>query len=224
MPKNKLERFAELKAFPNSIYMPYEAAVADTFFMKGKWGAGHFKNDHPIVLELGCGKGEYTVGLSQKYPDRNIIGVDIKGNRMWVGAKKALELKLDNAAFLRTRIDFIGSAFAPGEVSEIWITFPDPHPTQKGVRRRLTSPRFLDRYRGILRPGGFVHLKTDSFLLYEYTLAVIAALKLKLHDSTSDLYGEPDLPGREEVKSIKTYYEARFLAEGKKINYLRFGL
>jgi tRNA (guanine-N7-)-methyltransferase len=223
MAKNKLERFAEFKTFANCVHMPFEEAAADKFALKGKWGVDYFKNDHPLVLELGCGKGEYTIGLSQKYPERNIIGVDIKGNRIWVGAKTAIAAKLANAAFLRSRIDFISSAFARNEVSEIWITFPDPHPTKKGVRRRLTSPRFLERYRDILKPGGMIHLKTDSFLLYEYTLEVIEEHKLKLLESTDDLYGT-GMAGTDEVRSIQTYYETRFLNEGKKINYLRFEL
>jgi tRNA (guanine-N7-)-methyltransferase len=224
MPKNKLERFAELQTFPNCIYMPYQKAFDDCFELKGKWNAGHFGNKNPIVLELGCGKGEYTVGLARRYPQHNIIGVDIKGNRIWVGAKAALESKLNNAAFLRARIDFIDSAFANDEVSEIWITFPDPQPTRKGEKKRLTSPRFLERYRKILKPGGIVHLKTDSTLLYEYTLEIIHGHKLKLIDSTNDLYGGHSSPAREEVKSIRTYYETGYLAKGMKINYLAFAL
>ncbi|HEY6163064.1 MAG TPA: tRNA (guanosine(46)-N7)-methyltransferase TrmB [Bacteroidia bacterium] len=224
MPKNKLERFAELQTFPNCIYMSYQKAFDDRFELKGKWNAGHFRNANPIILELGCGKGEYTVGLARRYPHRNIIGVDIKGNRIWVGAKAALDEKLDNAAFLRARIDFIDSAFASNEVSEIWITFPDPQPTRKGEKKRLTSPRFLERYKKILGPGGIIHLKTDSVLLYEYTLEIIRENKLGLIDSTNDLYGSHTSTAREEVKSIRTYYEAGYLAKGMKINYLAFAL
>jgi tRNA (guanine-N7-)-methyltransferase len=221
MPKNKLERFAEVGKFSNCVYMSFAEAQEERFPLKGKWKV-HFKNDHPIVLELGCGKGEYTVGLAQKYRGTNFIGVDIKGNRIWVGARSALEKKLDNVAFLRTRIDQVDAAFSKDEVSAIWITFPDPQPTQKREKKRLTSPRFLERYKKFLKPGGIIHLKTDSELLYDYTLELVQKNKYTLLDHTNDLYASADDEKRMDVKSIKTYYEERFLREGKKITYLCF--
>ena len=227
MATSKLERFAEIKTFSNCIDISIDTATKGEFPLRGNWNKDHFKNQLPIILELGCGKGEYTVGLSQKYPQHNFIGLDIKGNRIWVGAKEALEKKLNNAAFLRGRIDFIEIAFDKQEVSEIWITFPDPQPTKKGLRKRLTCPRFLARYKNILKPNGVVHLKTDSTLLYEYTLEVIAEYQYKLLDSTNDLYGNAEQNAsnenaRSDVKSIQTYYEKRYLKEGIKINYLKF--
>ena len=225
MTKSKLERFAEIKTFSNCIDISIDAATRGVFPLRGNWNKEHFKNDFPIVLELGCGKGEYTIGLAEKYVKFNFIGLDIKGNRIWVGAKHALEKKIPNAAFLRGRIDFIETAFGKQEVSEIWITFPDPHPTKKGLRKRLTCPRFLLRYKNILKPNGVVHLKTDSALLYEYTLEVITENEFKLLDSTNDLYAGSENSGetkRVDVKQIQTYYEKRFLKEGKKINYLKF--
>lgn len=226
MAKNKIQRFAEVNTFPNCVFMSYKSAMAGDFHLKGKWHSDHFKNDHPIVVEFGCGKGDYTVGLARMYPEKNFIGSDIKGNRIWVGAKMALEEKLSNAGFLRTRIDFILSAFTKDEISEIWITFPDPQPTKKGERKRLTCPGFLDRYKQLLRPGGRIHLKTDNAPLYEYTLDVIKASGYKLHGATNDLYGnEHALPpgtAMDEARAIQTYYESRFIKEGFKICYLEF--
>src|SRR5690606_17521039 len=185
--KNKLKRFKENETFSNVIQPTREEVVSGDFYLKGKWNQEIFKNDNPIVLELGCGKGEYSVGLSQKYPNKNFIGIDIKGARMWVGAKQAEALNLNNVAFLRTRIDFIEQAFAKDEVDEIWITFPDPQPQKTRERKRLTHLRFLERYRNLLKKGGIVHLKTDSRLLYDFTLEVIKDNKLELIVHTPDL-------------------------------------
>lgn len=220
MPKNKLQRFAELKTFPN-VFQYLHTERGNDLFLKGKWKEEYFKNTNPIVLELACGKGEYTIGLSQKHPDINFIGVDVKGARIWRGALTALEKKLANVAFLRSQIDFIEFCFAADEVSEIWITFPDPQ--KEKLRKRLTHPIFLKRYRNILKKNGVIHLKTDSIELYEYTLEVIRENNLTLLDATKDLYGQPN-GSRKEAMEIKTFYEQGFLAEGKKINYLKFHL
>lgn len=218
MAKRKLQRFAEIETFPNVFFMPFDKEGKD-FRMKGKWNS-YFENTNELVLELGCGKGEYTVGLAQKYPDKNFIGIDIKGNRIWRGAKTAVENKMKNSAFLRTRIDFIGSAFAKDEVSELWITFPDPQP--KKENKRLTAQRFLDKYKIFLRETGIIHLKTDNRELYDYTLEVIARNKHQLLDSIDDLYSNQK--GREEVCSIQTFYETGYLKAGRKICYIRFRL
>jgi tRNA (guanine-N7-)-methyltransferase len=221
MAKQKLERFAEIAEFPNVFHLTYENLKSD-FPLKGKWNESYFKNNQPLILELGCGKGEYTIGLAEKFPGKNFIGVDIKGNRMWVGAKAALENKISNAAFLRTRIDFIEYCFGKDEVSEIWITFPDPQPQKPRERKRLTAPMFLDRYKKFLKPGGIIHLKTDSQMLYNYTLEVIEQNNYDLLDSTNDLYNAPANEDHENARSIKTYYEQRFLKENLKICYLKF--
>jgi tRNA (guanine-N7-)-methyltransferase len=220
MAKKKLERFADIKTFPN-VHEFHFHQIPEGFPRKGKWHQEVFKNELPIVLELGCGKGEYTVGLARRYRDKNLIGVDIKGNRLWVGAKQLLDEEITTAAFLRTRIDFIDHCFAEGEVNEIWITFPDPQPQKTRERKRLTSLRFLDRYRKFLKPGGIIHLKTDSFPLYEYTLEVIKENNYTLLDHTEDLYKEPGqrIP---ELTEIKTYYEGIFSAKGFKICYIQF--
>lgn len=219
---NKLQKFADFDSFANCSFLPFEKIREGHPFM-GKWRSEYFKNNHPITLELGCGRGEYTVGLAENDPQTNFIGVDIKGNRIWTGAKYAVDHKMTNVAFVRTRIDFIEYCFAPGEVDEIWITFPDPQPQKGRARKRLTHPLFLDRYKKILKPGGRVHLKTDSTIMYEYTLEVIAELKLPLIYSTSDLYvNNPS--GKKELTEIKTRYEEMFTAKGEKIKYCCFQL
>ena len=218
MPKNKLQRFAELKTFSNVFEFLFTEREHD-FKLKGKWNEDHFKNDHPIVLELGCGKGEYSIGLAEKYPKLNFIGIDIKGARIWRGSKNAQEKNLHNVAFLRTQIEYVERCFEKDEVSEIWITFPDPQANKE--KKRLTHPIFLDRYRNILKKDGVVHLKTDSLDLHEFTLEIIEENKLKLLDSTNNLYGS-SAPEREEAKSIKTHYEKLFTAKGKKITYIKF--
>jgi tRNA (guanine-N7-)-methyltransferase len=212
MGKNKLKHFAEMLSFPN--VLQYDK----TF--RGKWNEA-FGNDHPITLELACGKGEYTVGLAQLFPERNHIGIDIKGARIYTGAKRALELGLNNVRFLRTQIDHLPEFFAESEVDEIWITFPDPHLRVSRARQRLTSPKFIDIYRTVLRAGGTVNLKTDSLSLYDYTLEVIDELKLLLQEKMDDVYANPD---RDPRLNIRTYYEGLHLTQGKTIKYVRFAL
>lgn len=218
----KLEKFADLETFSNSFAFHFER-LSDGFALKDKWRGSYFMNDHPIVLELGCGKGEYTVGLAAHHPEKNYIGVDVKGNRIWTGAKEALERKMKNVAFLRMRIDFIDHCFGEDEVDEIWITFPDPQPQKTRARKRLTHPMFLNRYRKFLKPGGIIHLKTDSTSLYEYTLGVIAENNLKLHWQTSDLYRNCPAD-RQELVNISTYYEKLFTGKGENIKYISFSL
>jgi tRNA (guanine-N7-)-methyltransferase len=215
----KLEKFADVEGFSNCFKFFFED-LKDGFKQKGKWHE-FFGNKNPIVLELGCGKGEYTIGLATKHPEKNFIGVDIKGNRIWSGAKFALENKLNNVGFLRTRIDFIDHCFATNEIDEIWITFPDPQPQSTRQRKRLTHMMFINRYRKFLKPGGSVHLKTDSTGFYEYTLEVIRENNLKLIWDTNDLYHNCP-PGRRELIEIKTYYEQLFTAKGEDIKYIHF--
>lgn len=208
-----------MKTFSNV----FEAVVGKEFEMKGKWREQYFKNDNPIVLELGCGKGEYAVGLGEFYPDKNFIGVDIKGARMFIGAKDALDKKMNNVAFLRTRIDYIKEFFAENEVDEIWLTFSDPQP--KKPRKRLSSPLFINRYRQILKPGGIVHMKTDSDILFEYTEEQIKEKNYDCLELTWDLYGElPENidPKTREIFHIKTHYEKLFTAKGSVIKYCKF--
>lgn len=219
--KNKLQKFAENKTFDNLFEYSYERIMAEGFPLKARW-AEFFHNDNPIVLELGCGKGEYTVGLARVHPDINYIGVDIKGARMWRGLTQARNEGLHNVAFIRTRIDQIEHFFGPGEVSEIWVTFPDPHPGEgeRNARHRLTSPEFLDRYRKIVGPNGILNLKTDSPIMYEFTLhEVIEKQGLPLLYASDDLYANDD---DLEVKHIRTFYEQMWLDQGLTIKYLRF--
>lgn len=219
---NKLQKFADFETFQNCFSFHFHQ-VESGFPLKGNWRSGYFKNEGPVILELGCGRGEYTVGLANANPDKNYIGVDIKGNRIWTGAKFAIDSGLKNVGFIRCRIDSIQHCFASGEVDEIWITFPDPQPQKPRERKRLTNPRFLERYRQFLKPGGIVHLKTDSTGFYEYTLEVIAQEKLPLYFHTNNLY--KNCPsGREELITIKTYYEDLFTKKGEDIKYVCFGL
>lgn len=219
---SKQEKFAELDTFKNCFTLHFEN-LAEGFSLKGKWHSEYFRNEHPLVLELGCGKGEYTIGLAEKHPPKNYIGVDIKGNRIWTGAGQAIEKKLENVAFLRTRIDFIDYCFSENEVDEIWITFPDPQPQSTRARKRLTHNLFTNRYKKFLKPNGIVHLKTDSTSLYEYTLEVIAENKFPLIWHTHDLY--KNCPAdRQELVTIKTYYEKLFTDKGEDIKYICFKL
>ena len=212
MAQKKLQRFAEIATFPNVLQYPEG--------MQGQWNT-FFKNNFPITLELACGKGEYTVSLATIYPQRNFIGVDLKGNRMWVGAKKALEDQINNAAFLRTHIDKIAQYFNKGEVDEIWITFPDPHLRTSRAKKRLTHPQYLRLYNKILKEGGLLHLKTDSPDLYEFTKTVISLYGLNTVRDIIDIHKDeniaPDL-------QIKTYYESLDIAQSKKVFYLCFTL
>lgn len=220
--KNKLKRFRENETFTNVIQPKREELLSDTFALKGKWNREFFKNDNPIVLELGCGKGEYSVNLAQKYPHKNFIGIDIKGARFWRGAKTALEENLNNVAFVRTQIELIEYIFQEDEVDEIWITFPDPQIKYKRTKHRLTNPDFLNRYKKILKPEGFVHLKTDSEFLHGYTLGLLKGLNYNVQYAHHDVYGNDHSP--EEVTAIQTFYEKQYLEIGKKITYIRFGL
>ncbi len=226
--RNKLEKFAELLTFPN-VYENFDpqdpkliGQHGEEAALKGQWSAAHFLNQHPLTLELACGRGEYTLALARHYPDRNFVGLDIKGARIWKGARTALEEELNNAAFLRTRIEQVSLFFAAGEVSEIWITFPDPFLRKSKANRRLTSPRFLAQYRQILRSEGLVHLKTDEPNLYEYTLEVLNSdPQARILYCDDDIYARP-LPIPE--LAFKTYYEQMHLAEGKTIKYIQFQL
>lgn len=217
--KKKLLRFAENETFSNLFQWPSVPSTPD-MEIKGQWHAAYFKNEAPIVLELGCGKGDYTVGLAQLDPSRNYIGVDIKGARLWRGCRNALERSLANVAFARIQVEFLEKIFAADEVSEIWVTFPDPQPNKP--RKRLTSMPFLQRYRRVLQPGGVVHLKTDDRDLYDYTLNEVvrpAGYDILVH--TSDLYREND-PAFGLAKAVQTYYEGIWLAAGKTIKYIAF--
>jgi tRNA (guanine-N7-)-methyltransferase len=217
--KGKLAKFAEMKSFSNVLQPPFEEVFNKDYRLKGRWNSEFFKNNLTVTLELGCGKGEYSVGLAKLYPQRNFLGIDIKGSRIWKGARQAEMEKISNVGFLRTRIDFIESFFAPEEVEEIWITFPDPQPLKP--KKRLTSTRFLARYKNFLTENGWINLKTDSTELYQYTSALARHNKLKVDFATNDLYASGY---NNEILSIKTFYENMWLKEGKKIHYIRFNL
>ena len=219
---SKQEKFIAFDTFKNCFTLFFEN-ISKGFLLKGRWHSDYFKNPNPIVLELGCGKGEYTIGLSENNHSKNYIGVDIKGNRIWVGAKYAIENNLNNVAFLRTRIDFIEHCFLENEIDEIWITFPDPQPQSTRKRSRLTNPLFLNRYKKILKKGGLIHFKTDSTSLYEYTLQVIEENKNLIIWQTDNLYQNcPD--NRQELIQIKTHYEKLFTDKGENIKYICFTL
>ncbi len=221
--KRKLFKFSEIAKFENVVEHIQKDAIIPSLLLKGNWHKTFFKNNNPIVLELGCGKGEYTVGLSQRYPNKNFIGVDLKGNRIYTGAKHLLDNNIHNGGFLRTRIENITSCFTTDEVSEIWITFPDPQPQKARIKKRLTHPNFLAKYKTFLKPEGIIHLKTDSPLLYEYTLEVIKENKLKLIYHTNNLYNATE-ENIVEMREIKTYYETLFHSKGFTINYIIFQL
>lgn len=221
MGKDKLKKFAENKTFRCLVQPEFDEIFGKDHPLKGRWHADFFRNDRPIVLELGCGKGEYTVALAADDPARNYIGVDIKGARMWRGAKTATEQGMDNVGFLRTRIEFINGLFGEGEVSEIWITFPDPQLKTRRAKKRLTSPLFLEYYARLLRADGTIHLKTDSKHLYAYTNEVIRRFGLPCAVSNPDIYGSGYA---DEVLSVKTAYEQLFLGMGLPITYTRFSL
>lgn len=217
MGKNKLAKFAQMEGYPHVFQYPWARISQETFPLKGRWREDFFGNDNPIVLELGCGKGEYAVGLASRFADKNFIGIDIKGARMWTGAKDSLERGLKNVAFLRTEIELLEHFFAPGEVDELWITFPDPQ--MKKVSKRLTGTSFIARYLRLLRPGGIIHLKSDSPFLYTYTKAMVELNGFEVLTDTSDLYAGEVVS---DILDIKTYYEQQWLALGLTIKYLQF--
>lgn len=219
MGKNKLKKFAEIESFDCVLQYPRERILSEGFPYKGNWRKNIFDNPGPLVLELGCGKGEYTVGLAKSYPEKNFIGIDIKGARIWKGAKEVEETALSNARFLRTEIENLHYIFGEEEVDEIWITFPDPQ--MQKPRKRLTSTKFLEQYRVFLKPDGVMHLKTDSPFLYEYTKRLIEKNGLEVIDITSDLYGSGKA---DPVSSIKTFYESQWLSRGKSIKLISFRL
>ena len=221
MGKGKLAKFAEMETFSNVFQYPFSVVDNVPFEMKGHWREQYFKNNHPVVLGLGCGKGEYTVELARLYPEMNFIGVDIKGARMWTGAKQAIEAGLKNVAFLRTNIEIIDRFFAESEVQEIWLTFSDPQ--MKNAHKRLTSTFFLNRYRKFLVDGGIVHLKTDSNFLFTYTTCMVKENKLPVVFSTEDLYHTEGLDEEtHKILSIQTYYESMWIERGLNIRYMKF--
>lgn len=224
MGKNKLARFAENKVLKN-VFQPTREEALSGYPMAGQWREKVFKNNNPIVLELGCGKGEYSVGLAEAFPDKNFIGVDIKGARFWFGAKKAIEKGLDNVVFLRTQIELINQCFKANEIDEIWITFPDPQIKYRRTKHRLTNPEFLNKYQQILKPEGIIHLKTDSEFLHGYTLGMLQSLGHNIITAHHDIYGAPEYdPETPLLRDIQTYYEGLFSAKGKTITYIKFRL
>lgn len=220
MSKNKLKRFQEIGEFSNVIEL--SDFDSDEEKPRGRWHDDVFGNDNPITLELACGKGEYTLGLAHLNPDRNYVGIDIKGARIWKGAKRALQREMNNVRFLRIYIDHLAEYFSPGEVDEIWITFPDPYLKPSNSSKRLTSPKFLEIYRKVLKPGAHIHLKTDSDSLFDFTQKVVESEELILHDLVENVY--EDRPDEIVLTTIQTFYEKSHLEEGRTIHYIRFSL
>jgi len=220
--KNKLKRFQDNEIFDNVVQPTRSEIVDNTYVYKGKWKQDFFKNDKPLILELGCGKGEYTVGLAKRNPDCNYLGIDIKGARFWRGAKTALEDDMPNVGFLRTQIELVDQVFAPGEVDEIWITFPDPQIKWKRTKHRMTNPEFLEKYKRILTLGGLIHLKTDSEFMHGYTLGILEGLGHDILYAHHDIYVNHEAP--EEVVGIQTFYEQQYLDQKKSITYMKFRL
>ena len=218
--KNKLKRFSENETFDNVFQPTREEVVGDQFPLKGKWNKEFFKNDDPIVLELGCGKGEYSVGLAERFPEKNFIGIDIKGARFWRGAKTAVETGMNNVAFVRTQIELIHHIFTQNEVSEIWITFPDPQIKYKRTKHRMTNAAFLDNYKKILKPNGLMHLKTDSEFMHGYTLGLLHGLGYEVLYANHNIYKNEGAPA--EVTGIQTFYESQYLEVNKPITYIHF--
>ena len=222
MGKGKLAKFADMASYPHVFEYPFSVVEDVPFELRGRWHEAFFKNQNPIVLELGCGRGEYAVGLARRYPNRNFIGVDIKGARMWSGATESLNEGLTNVAFLRTNIEIIDRFFAPGEVQEIWLTFSDPQ--MKKATKRLTSTYFLQRYRRFLQPDGIIHLKTDSNFLFTYTTLMAEHNHLPLLVKTADLYGDGMVSNDSVATAIQTYYEGMWIERGIPIKYLKLRL
>jgi len=220
--KNKLKRFKDNEKFKNVIQPSREEVLGGNFNFKGHWSAEFFKNNNPIVIELGCGKGEYSIGLAEKYKDKNFVGIDIKGARFWRGAKTAIEQHIDNVAFVRTQIELVDKIFGNNEVSEIWITFPDPQIKYKRTKHRMTNPEFLSKYKGILKENGIIHLKTDSEFIHGYTLGLLEGLGHDILYSHHDIYINHQAP--KDVVGIQTFYEKQYLDKGKAITYLKFKL
>lgn len=220
MGKDKLRRFAEMREF-DRVIQPSRADAENHIELRGKWNSDFFENDHPIILELGCGHGDYTVEMARLRRDVNFIGVDVKGARIWRGAKTANEEALENVGFLRTQIELIDHCFGPNEIDEIWITFPDPQIKIRRAKHRLTHPVFLERYRNILKPGGIIHLKSDSEFLHGYTNGLLEVLNWPVLESNHDIYRNTQ---RDPLLDIKTYYEKKWLEKGKAITYLKFQL
>ncbi|MEZ4801178.1 MAG: tRNA (guanosine(46)-N7)-methyltransferase TrmB [Gelidibacter sp.] len=218
--KNKLKRFKENETFHNVIQPTRDELVNKKFDLKGRWNEKVFKNNHPLVLELGCGKGEYSIALAKRYPNKNFIGIDIKGARFWRGAKTAVQESIDNVAFLRTQIELIDHAFAQAEVDEIWITFPDPQIKYKRTKHRMTTSEFLQRYKKILKPDGVIHLKTDSEFMHGYTLGLLHGEGHEVLYANHNVYKQEGSP--DEVTSIQTHYESLYLEKNKPITYIRF--
>jgi len=218
--KNKLKRFRENETFKNVFQPTREELTEQPYEHKGQWNANFFKNDNPLVLELGCGKGEYTVALSKKFPNKNFIGIDIKGARFWRGSKTAIEDNIPNVAFIRTQIELVEHVFAQNEVDEIWITFPDPQIKYQRTKHRMTNTSFLQRYKKILKPEGVVNLKTDSEFMHGYTLGLLHGGGHEVLYANHNVYKQEGSP--EEVTSIQTYYESLYLKEDKAITYIRF--
>jgi len=220
MGKSKLKRFAENETFENLFQHNYYSENNEPFQLKGKWHSNYFKNKYPIILELGCGRGEYTIGMAQSFPDKNFIGIDRKGARLWRGCKDGIEKNLKNVAFLRIKIEDIEQYFAPNEVQEIWVTFPDPQLRKE--RKRLISPNFISKYRKIISPGGIIHLKTDSRELYEYVLEAASAENWKVLRYIDNIYNNVEEASI--LTEIQTFYEKKWLLEGKPISYISLNI
>ncbi len=217
-----MARFADNETLPN-VFQPTREEALSQYHLKGKWRSEVFKNENPIVLELGCGKGEYSVGLAKSFPEKNFIGIDIKGARFWFGATEAINENLTNVAFLRTQIELVECFFEENEVDEIWITFPDPQIKYRRTKHRMTHPDFLKRYAKILKDDGIMHLKTDSEFLHGYTLGLLQGLGHEILFANHDIYGAPEFdPDTPLLREIKTYYEQLFSAKGKTITYIKF--
>ena len=217
-----MARFDENETLPN-VFQPTREEALSQYHLKGKWRSEVFKNENPIVLELGCGKGEYSVGLAKSFPEKNFIGIDIKGARFWFGATEAINENLTNVAFLRTQIELVECFFEENEVDEIWITFPDPQIKYRRTKHRMTHPDFLKRYAKILKDDGIMHLKTDSEFLHGYTLGLLQGLGHEILFANHDIYGAPEFdPDTPLLREIKTYYEQLFSAKGKTITYIKF--